>query len=319
MKTLTTIEEIKAEAAHDNDAAFFVELNKPIVDWLCECYGINRKLDIRNAESFIRRLKDGDWEDRASDMKINASCTWLIEGHHRLFAIVKSGCYGVKTFMRIIPDALAEKVYANQDCVGKRRGADVNAQTTGEKYAKLKQSLDAARRFCLFADDTQPTESEIKAFGAEHEWFFCDEYVKMRDLDDGKRPCAKATFAFIYAVEKRPDKADVIKAFWNRVVKGVGLTERHPDMQLRKRFKMKTTAQRMRADSKDIFITTLYAISLELRGETRTSLDLTDYVRKSTAQEWDYATHDAPKKAFSVTNRDLRDFEAKHRTVIETK
>ena len=314
MKTLTTVEEIKAEAKRDNDATFFVQLNKEVVQWLnsASCYGANRDLVPTNIDAWARRLTDKTWRMRACDMKINASCNWLIDGHHRVYAIDLMKAYGVCARMTVIPDDEAVAIFGDQDCVGSKRRLCVQAQLLGVKNSTQTCGIDAAWRLYVEADDTPSTLESVKAFRSAHSWFFDEGFVTMR-FSKSKKPTSRCDAAFIYAVESRPDKANEIKGIWRRVIDGNDLRKGSAAYELRR----KLFGGLSRMDTKELFLIVLKAIAMELENQPCFRLVMTDAQYTETADAWGLPCAGKSKIDHLVSKTEVRKFEANVRTEIK--
>lgn len=314
MKTLTTIEEIKAEAARDNDAVFFVQLNREVVQWLnsASCYGANRDLVPTNIDAWARRLTDGTWRTRACDMKINASCNWLIDGHHRVYAIDLMKVYDKCARMTVIPDAEAVAIFGDQDCVGSKRRLCVQAQILGVKNSTQSCGIDAAWRLYIDGDNTPSTIESVKEFRLAHAWFFDEGFVHLR-FSKNKRPTSKCDAAFIYAVESMPDRADEIKNIWRRVIDGDGLKKGTAAYELRR----KLIGGLSHTETKETFLFMLKAFSMQLNNQPCFRLCMTDAQYNETADAWNLPRSGKAKIDHLVSKKEVRKFEASVRTEIK--
>ena len=317
MKTLTTIEEIKAEAARDNDATFFIQLNEEVVNWLnsSACYGQNRSLTPRNIDTWAKRIEDGQWRMRACDMKINSSCNWLIDGHHRVYAVSLMKSYDLCARMTVIPDDEAIQIFGDQDCVGARRTVAQQSRLVGVSNSELKGSIDAYWRLYVDGDDSQNTVETTRAFGEAHKWYFDEQFAFLTLDGKHRKPLAKYCAAFIYAVEHRPEFAIGFKSAWRNIVTGEDIHRGMAAYALRKEMLTKET------NGKRAFLLVLKALMLHVTNTPCFTLRLTDKQYADISEEWGLAFNG--KNGYTdqhiVSRNQLRTFEnaVRNESVVE--
>lgn len=289
MKTLTTVEEIKAEAARDKNATFFVELNKPIVEWLKSIGGKNRNLKHNNVDMWIQRLRNNTWRSESCDMKITSSCNWLIDGHHRIEAIAHCGVYEKIARMSVIRDENAESVFTDQDCVGARRTTAEVATLQGLANAPAWLAAEKYYRLYVYGDSIISSVEGGVAFADNHKWVK-DEKILTTDLCSNKRLRGCAVAAFIYAVDYLPDRAEEIKQFLHTVLDGEMLTRTSPAFWLRNALISRLYNNKME------FLAVLKAISLHLNGRSCGRFFVRAKEYDNLATEWNVSNKHAPRR-----------------------
>jgi hypothetical protein len=289
MKTLTTVEEIKAEAARDNNATFFVELNKPVVEWLKSIGGKNRNLKYINVDMWVRRLMNNTWRSESCDMKITSSCNWLIDGHHRIEAIAHCGIYNKIARLSVIRDENAEIVFTDQDCVGARRTTAEVATLQGLENATAWLSVEKYYRLYVFGDHILSSVESGMAFAKSHQWVK-DEKILITDICSNRRMRGCAVAAFVYAVDHRPDRAEEIKQFLHTVLDGEMLTRTSPAFWLRNALISRLYNNKME------FLAVLKAISLHLAGRSCGCFRVSEKEYDTITNEWGVTSKYAPRR-----------------------
>ena len=298
MKTLTTVAQIKSAAAKDNDATFFVELNKPVVDWLMSIGGKNRALSWINVEMFCQRLEKKTWRPNSCEMKINASCDWLIDGHHRVAAVALAHAYGALAKLSVVPDKISEAVFCDQDCVGVRRNVGCIAALDGLSNASFWCSISSAYRFYVHGDVTKESVESVKQFASAHKWV-ADENIICSGFRGGKRLRANIAAAFIFAIDSKPEEAENIKAFFASVRSGEMLAKGMPAYALRNAILVKQFS------GKAEFLAVLKAIQFHLNNCACYSLRFSASDYDKVAKDWGCVTKtslSAPKNRPCVKN-----------------
>lgn len=289
MKTLTTIEEIKAEAARDNNATFFVELNKPVVEWLRSIGGKNRNLKYANVDMWVQRLTNNTWRAESCDMKITASCDWLIDGHHRIEAIAHCGVFNKTARMSVVRDESAESVFTDQDCVGARRSVAEVATLQGLRNAPAWLATEKSYRLYVYGDSVASSVDGGFAFAESHKWVR-DEGLLVADICSNMRLRGSAVAAFIYAVDHLPGRAEEIKRFLKTVLSGEMMTRTSPAFWLRNALISRLYNKKME------FLAVLKAISLHLAGRSCERFRVTEMEYDKIATEWGVVSKYNPRK-----------------------
>jgi hypothetical protein len=289
MKTLTTVEEIKAEAKRDNNATFFVELNKSIVEWLMSIGGKNRNLKHNNVDMWVHRLMNNTWRSESCDMKITSSCSWLIDGHHRIEAIAHCGVYNKIARMSVIRDENAESVFTDQDCVGARRLTSEVATLQGLENASAWLSTEKCYRLYALGDPIISSVESGMNFAKSHQWLK-DEKIFTSEICSNTRMRGCTVAAFAYAVDHLPDRSEEIKQFLHAVIDGEMLTRTSPAFCLR------NTLLSHIYNNKMEFLAVLKAISLHLNGRTCERFYLSEREYDTIATEWCIANKYAPRR-----------------------
>lgn len=101
----------------------------------------NRPLDRHHVDFLAREMTEGRWRTNGDTICVNGSR--LIDGQHRLHAIVKSG----QSFPLLLVEGLPDDVFTTKDC-GKRRTASNVLAIDGEKhYRRLAAAVQYVARY----------------------------------------------------------------------------------------------------------------------------------------------------------------------------
>jgi hypothetical protein len=190
----------------------------------------NRPLDKKHVKFLAREMKAGRWKRNGDTICMNG--TRLIDGQHRLWAVVESGV----AVPVLLVEGLDDDVFNTKDFGKKRSAADVLA-IKGEKYSSLLAAtvvfierymtgqLDQAKR------TYSPIEVEelVAKYGDDLRTsvFFCGSLGT-------KRLVANSVMAGLHYIFAKFDKqkSDI---FWKSLIAGHGLEENSPVFVLRER------------------------------------------------------------------------------------
>ncbi|PIJ36758.1 hypothetical protein BMW24_003590 [Mycobacterium heckeshornense] len=121
---------------------------------------VNRNLRNRRVDQFARDMRSGRWQLTGEAIKFGKSGN-LIDGQHRLWAVIESGC----TVPMFVVRGVQDEVQGVLDSGSARTAAD-NLGMTGHKNANLVASI--ARRRISLSSFNNVTNAEVYDFVEEH-------------------------------------------------------------------------------------------------------------------------------------------------------
>lgn len=235
--------------------------------WLTERNTRNRRRRVKVVDQYARDMTSGNWQMTGEAIKFDAEGT-LLDGQHRLAAIIKSGVTLTLLVIRnVSPDA--QHV---MDTGSKRLAAD-QLSITGHKNtaivaaaAKIAINLEAGR-----GDRFSVTHSEIAEWVTDNPGVHAAAAIATavaRKLD-----IAPATLAYAHLRLAAIDPFDATR-FWNDASEKAGLRKNDPVIALSNRF---AEARRRNENlSRTVQLGLIYrAWNARRRGETLSVLRLT--------------------------------------------
>lgn len=209
--------------------------------WL-ERNTFNRKISVSTVEKFAADMKSGMWVENGESIKFNGDGT-LIDGQHRLMAIVKSG----ETQRLIVIKGLDKKVFSTLDTGKKRNLPDVLSIAGEKKYeldlATLTRLVYDYHRFGLQEMFTPAgkTNSHFAANNQEYLSFFNSTPEIKKSLEitlnlSNTKNCVitRSIVAFTYYVLKDKDEQQAL-LFLGKLIIGEGLTKNDVIYKLREK------------------------------------------------------------------------------------
>lgn len=191
----------------------------------------NRPVAPKVVATYARDMKDGNWQITGEGIKIAADGT-LLDGQHRLHAIIKANTAVPMLVARGIPD----EAQGVMDTGRKRTAADA-LSIAGEKHATI---IAAAAKLAL---EFNPMTCEFNHYGPSHAEIadFTERHPEIRDSVEVARrharhtDCPSSVVAFTHWWLSRHDAADATR-FWRDASEKVGLTKGDPVIALTNRF-----------------------------------------------------------------------------------
>jgi hypothetical protein len=211
----------------------------------------NRRVRRETVNAYARDMTSGDWQLTGESVKFAPDGT-LLDGQHRLHAIVKSGATVPLYVMRgITPEA--QRVMDT----GRKRTASDALAIRGDQHTA---ALAATVRLALGVMADIPDPGRYEATHAEIETFIA-EYPDIRDAVEFARriarrvDCPLAVVAYTYWVLAGIDATKAAE-FWVAAADKVGLREGDPVIALTNRF---AEARRAREQlTKRIYLSLIY-------------------------------------------------------------
>lgn len=196
----------------------------------------NRPLNERRAKLLAQAIVRGEWALNGDTIRISATGV-LLDGQHRLRAIVLSGI----TVESLIVTGLPDPVMKTIDVNGKGRGSADVLSMNGEKnythlaaVARLLFKFSASGNPYIGNPDISPTPTQIEQLIAEHPRL--RESVASIGGGAGKLTAiltaSIANYCHFVFSEKHPEKAN---EFFDALASGVGLAKGSPILLLRDR------------------------------------------------------------------------------------
>lgn len=188
----------------------------------------NRNLRPRVVDLYARDMEQGNWTDAGDPIRINCEDNLLLDGQHRLHAVIKSG----KPQKMVVARGVPKITMLNIDTGVKRTFAD-NLKLLGHKYH---MQLATVIRWCtLYESDDRAPFGYAASHAEMMEWFINNpriedhvqyvgsmEYDRMRGVRTIlivlRHYCSGADFEF----------------FLERLISGAGLEEGSPILALRR-------------------------------------------------------------------------------------
>lgn len=186
----------------------------------------NRKMNEKHILSLIKEIQEGRWKINGDNIRLN-TCGNIIDGQHRLHAVVRSGI----TIQTWVMDGLSNDVFDTID-VGKRRSSGDTLSCRGETYAHRL----AALLIMIDKYNTGRVEKNISYSNTEVECLLAKYPDARESLHGGLnkallRPSVLDS-CFYFFRKKDPEMA---KIFIDRILKGIGLQIGDPWHVLRER------------------------------------------------------------------------------------
>jgi hypothetical protein len=216
----------------------------------------NRRLSAHKATQYAKAMADGCWKADGNAIMISSDNV-LLNGQHRLTAVIESGVKGV--WFLVMRDCPTDAMLTI-DCGGKPRSVGENLELMGESEGKHKGPAATAiakiltRRTAIPPSDTMAT---LNQFRRGIEWA-----VGVTGLRKNKFAASnvRGTFALAYTVAPK-----VTEEIADRAISGVGCTEGDPALAIRNvilSFANEGSPGRLRMSEK-----ILYCIAKAIQGE----------------------------------------------------
>jgi hypothetical protein len=197
----------------------------------------NRPLRAERAAGFARDMETGNWHDNGETVKFDWNGR-LVDGQHRLAAIVKAG---LPMSMLVVRGVAPDSIHTIDMGVA-RRYSDVlkmNGVRNPATMAALERRLYLWHKHGIKAGKGSargrtPTVAEMQAFRANYEQLL--GYALDRALDVKKKvpKVSAATYGTAYILFAEID-APAADKFFDLLMTGAGLTHRDPVLVLRDR------------------------------------------------------------------------------------
>lgn len=190
----------------------------------------NRPLDKRHVKFLSREMEAGRWKRNGDTICMNG--TRLIDGQHRLWAIIESGA----SVQVLLVEGLDDDVFDTKDFGKKRSAADVLAIKGEKHYALLAAAVVFVERYMTGQlEQAKRTYSpvEVEELVAKYGDDLRASVVFCGNLGT-KRLVANSVMAGLHYIFAKFDKeqADI---FWKSLIAGHGLEEDSPVFVLRER------------------------------------------------------------------------------------
>lgn len=205
-----------------------------IAKTMLEKNGGNRPLNKRHVKSLVREMTLGRWKTNGDTICINGDK--LIDGQHRLHAVVESGI----TITTLVVEGLPSDVFDTKD-VGKRRSpADTLAVKGETNCCKLAAVLTAVDRYMTgrVEQDSRYSNADIEAL--------LDKYPGVRSSltvsNKKQKLISSTTLAACHFLFSQKD-AKAADSFVDRLLHGKNLDEADAVYLLRERLVQNTMAK----------------------------------------------------------------------------
>lgn len=194
----------------------------------------NRNLSSATVAKYARDMAAGNWLLNGDAVRFAADGT-LLDGQHRLAAIIKAGCT-IRTF---VVWNLPVEAQATMDDGRKRTMANVLELDGRDAHSKTVASI--LRRAILLekgvidgsgGGSAAPTKSEMQAYYVDHPDILSAAAVADQMRATRGIRCAASTVGLAYLLCARRSQSDADE-FFRMLRTGAGLTENHPALVLR--------------------------------------------------------------------------------------
>lgn len=189
---------------------------------------MNRNLRPRVVENYARDMEEGRWSDAGDPIRINCDENLLLDGQHRLHAVIKSG----KTIPMVIARGVPRISMLNIDTGTKRTFSD----NLGILGYKNKNNLAAAIRWCVLYEDPERKPYRFAATNTEMmEWF--TKHPRIEDatnrVANSKSPQTRGIGTILIALAFDASKPD-FELFFHQLTKGEDIRDGDPVYALRR-------------------------------------------------------------------------------------
>ncbi len=215
--------------------------------WLTRCFERQRTLRTGHVAMLARAMDRGEFEETAVHFRVCGGVWHLIDGQHRLHAIIRSGkAQWLAVLFKLVADEQrVADAYVRTDAQLARTLSDRARAHGGAQEAQLSETqylgLLRAVTLIMAGFQARPTEEQLAALrSAEARMQFAEEWTKeaaeFRSLTAGATSnlgpkCWNGATMSVALVTLRhtPDKA---KEFWQRVAHDDGLAAGTPEKRL---------------------------------------------------------------------------------------
>lgn len=192
----------------------------------------NRRIRPATVAQYARDMANGRWQITGESVKFNEDGV-LLDGQHRLAAIVKAGVTVQLVVMRGIPDA-AQRVMDT----GRARTASDALTMKGERHSS---TLAASARLALGVIADEPDPGKYAPTHAEVEQFVTDNpdlrtAAEFASQVARRTDCPPAVVAYTFWAIARASDAQRAADFWVAAADKVGLRAGDPVIALTNRF-----------------------------------------------------------------------------------
>lgn len=181
-------------------------ISPELAEKLLESQLTNRRLNERRVNTMAEDMKSGRWVENGETVKITSKGN-LVDGQHRLSAIVRSG----KPISTLVVENLPEKVMPTIDQGKARSNSDVlgllgvNNSTHASGVTRALWELE---KFGIFGARVYPPRSEIVKVYNAHADEIQDALLAAHPLHKVLRNRTSTAIAYILAARKNKKKAD---------------------------------------------------------------------------------------------------------------
>lgn len=208
--------------------------------------------DTRGIQYYAKQMKTGKWNSKNGETIKLTSDGILIDGYHRLKAIILSNT----TLELLTVRGVTKESYQDIDRGVPRKLSDIvfQAGITSPKYSRILTPAAQALHFLLAENRRSPTGSNKKVLFVSdvdrvvrNHPYILDASEKYSTVFKRHTIISQSNFCIIYTLlhEIDVEKADL---FLNRVQDGLGLTENDPRYALREKL-LKTRSNRRGANT----------------------------------------------------------------------
>jgi len=198
-----------------------------IASKMLEANSSNRPLNEANVAALVKEMKGGRWKINGDMIRFSDS-NIIIDGQHRLHAVVRSGI----TMQSWVMDGLPSDVFDTID-VGKRRSAGDTLGCRGEKNAcRMAAALIMIDKYMTgrLEKSVQYSNTEVEGLLAKYP----DVRESLKITLNGKGLLLPSVFDSCHYLFSKKDPV-MTEVFIERIFKGVGLHEGDPWYVLRER------------------------------------------------------------------------------------
>ena len=190
-------------------------MTQEVVDRLLRANVNNRRCSVHRIEAIARSMKDGSFvAGNGQTIVVNRSWTWLLDGQHRLKAMVMAGYPDITMEVVEIPDALAQKAFNTIDTVCGPRDIGQMLELDGVDNGRC--SVAVVRVLCKIA-------WSIQSLNIEQTMKVLTEYKRqlgMLDVESklfGKKVRTAYMAGVLNAMLICPEREQEIACLWNFV------------------------------------------------------------------------------------------------------
>lgn len=195
---------------------------------------VNRPIDFNHVQALAREMKRGAWKVNGDTICLNGDR--LIDGQHRLLAIIESG----QNLETLVVEGLDSNVFDTKD-VGKRRSAGDTLAVRGEKQCRnLAAALIVVDRFMTgrVGRYVRYTNTEIEELLAKYP----EIRRSVRLGGETKKLVARSVLSGCHYLFAQKDQ-DAADQFVSQLISGSGIIESDPVYVLRERLLQNSLAK----------------------------------------------------------------------------
>lgn len=191
----------------------------------------NRPVRDAHVEALARDMLKGHWRMTADPVRFDANGT-LLDGQHRLWAIVNSGC----TVPLLVVRGLDIEAQDYMDIGARRTAGDaLTIDKIGASATQSRTMASVARTVLMYHDPAhRPTQSEVLSFVREH-LDLLGEAVTRTNSAKGSGLRGGSVYGTAYFVLASVDY-EASQEYFHALVTGEGLLPGNPILALRSRF-----------------------------------------------------------------------------------